>query len=153
MPPPPTEESDLERFHESYTIVDDCWVWHKSKNWKGYGQFSSKGKTCSAHRVSLILHKIPIPEGHVVRHKCPKHLRHCVNPAHLTTGTYAENTNDMIEDGTKGIGEKNPTAKLTEAQVLEIRASEMRQCELARKFNLTRGGIWRIITRKNWNHI
>jgi hypothetical protein len=133
--------------------VDNCWVWNKSINTHGYGQFGLRKKVVCAHKASLILHKIHIPEGYDVRHKCPKHFRHCVNPAHLTTGTRAENVEDSRQDGTMIVGENSIHAKLTEAQVLEIRASEMSELELANKFNVSKWTIWAIISYKRWKHI
>lgn len=153
MPRIVSEENDLKRFHESYTIVDDCWIWAGTIARTGYGVFGMRYKHFYAHRASLILHKIPISDGHDVRHKCPKHLRHCVNPAHLTTGTRTENNHDKIADGTLPIGESHQNSKLTEAQVLEIRASEMSNSELFRKFNVSQATICDIIARRTWKHI
>lgn len=53
--------------------------------------------------------------------------------------------------GKKGI--TNIKAKLTEKQVLEIRASNLTQVQLAKIYNLYQGGISAIITRKYWTHI
>lgn len=51
------------------------------------------------------------------------------------------------------IGERNSHAKLTELDVLNIRSSKLRQCQLALAYNINRHHIANIINRKNWKHI
>ena len=147
-------EDTLARFHQSYTIVDDCWLWNKYTKYDGYGRFHINGKRDLAHRASLMLHNIPIPLGHVVRHRCPKSNKNCVNPAHLTTGTQSDNMHDRIDDGTAHIGENHPSVKLTEAQVLEIRSRNTEtNAKLAKEFGVCSQLISMINTRKIWKHI
>lgn len=50
-------------------------------------------------------------------------------------------------------GERNPLSKLTDAQVLEIRASTESQYLLAEKYGVDQAMIWRIRARKAWTHI
>lgn len=109
--------------------ADECWLWQASVDRHGYGRFSVNGRTGRAHRRAWELVHGTIPAGLVVRHRCDVPL--CCNPAHLEVGTVAENARDMVERGrgTKGEalaklrrGERNGRARLTAAQVLEIRA-------------------------------
>ena len=72
-----------------------------------------------AHRLSYRMHYGEIPKGMLVRHMCHKTL--CVNPHHLKVGTHLDNMRDMREAGRSTKGERNPMAKLTRAQVDEIR--------------------------------
>jgi hypothetical protein len=66
-----------------------CWIWKPAAGAGGYGQFTSKGKTYLAHRLSYTLAKGRIPEGLTIDHLC--RVRNCVNPTHLEAVTLAEN--------------------------------------------------------------
>jgi hypothetical protein len=107
---------------------DECWPWKASKV-SGYGQMSVAGQPgpARAHVVSWELHH-GSTHGACVLHRCDN--RACVNPGHLFLGSMADNTHDMIAKGRqkwwpgpKARGEHNGQAKLTDAQVREIRAS------------------------------
>ncbi len=137
-----------------------CWEWVGGKK-NGYGAFDSgsfqmkarlSGKR-GAHQVSYEAYKGKIPEGLVVRHTCDNPC--CINPDHLILGTQADNVADREARGRrKDInGEKIGTSKLTAAQVLEIRASNLSYAELAKIFNVDKSNIAAIKTGKSWKHL
>lgn len=79
---------------------DGCWEWRGNRNWWGYGTMSLARKgldRARAHRLMYERFVGPIPEGHVIRHKCDNPP--CVNPAHLESGTQGENVWDMVHRG------------------------------------------------------
>ena len=73
---------------------DGCWVWTGNVNWKGYATSSYRGIKTTLHRlVYLFVNEVTLPSSTVVRHTCDN--RRCWNPAHLTTGDYQDNMDDM----------------------------------------------------------
>lgn len=146
-------QDTIKRFHQSYTIVDDCWLWNTpSKN--GYGVFGMNKRKMGSHRASLILHNILIPNGYDVCHRCPKKSRLCVNPAHLRIGTRTENNHDKISDGTNQNGETHHNHKLTTNKVIEIRRRYLEGCAiLSQEFSISQSSICDIIKRRTWKHI
>lgn len=71
-----------------------CWKWRGAKTSHGYGAVKFGKLMEQSHRVSYMLASAaPIPHGLVVRHSCD--VPECVNPAHLSLGTYKDNTRDM----------------------------------------------------------
>ena len=97
-----------------------CWIWTGSCTPKGYGTINRGGLTLLAHRCAYAaVHGSP--DGLVIRHSCDTPC--CVNPDHLTGGTYAENTADMVLRGRLNppSGERSHTAKTNWGAVQMIR--------------------------------
>lgn len=95
-----------DRFWEKVDIsgADDCWAWLGATLTSGYGSFHLKGKSCTAHRLAYILTVGEIADGLHIRHKCDNPI--CCNPAHLETGTHADNMRDMAERGRASVSEE-----------------------------------------------
>mgnify|MGYP000103149498 CR=1 FL=1 len=150
----PIEQAFFEKFYK-----DDgsgCWQWIASIGSHGYGQISTRsGPPALAHRYSYELFVGEIPEGSVVCHKCDN--RKCVNPEHLFVGTQRDNIMDMIKKNrarySSQRGEKNPSAKLSAKQALEIFRSDKRGADLAREYGVTPTMISKIRRGKSWTHV
>jgi hypothetical protein len=130
-----------------------CWLWMAGCIKDGYGTFTFNGKSHRVHRLTLAQHLgRPLLQGMFATHQCPGGPnRKCCNPAHLKEATHADNEQDKIRDGNSNRGEKNPQCKLTKTQVLEIRASDKSQNELAQIYNVARNTVSRIKTGKIWS--
>ena len=98
----------------------DCWEWQGYIAKTGYGQIGFRGKLLFTHRASMLVEGHDI-DGWWVLHKCDN--RPCINPTHLYIGTAYENTRDVNERGewNHPVGMDHPHAKLTDAEVVEIR--------------------------------
>lgn len=96
-----------------------CWLWIAHRTRDNYGEARIDGKTRLVHRYAYECAYGPIPAGLVVRHRC--NCAQCVNPAHLCLGTHADNVADRVAAGRSACGERNGRAKLTSADVVQIR--------------------------------
>lgn len=157
-----------------------CWVWNGGRDAQGYGVFSrtrvgEPRVAMRAHRMAYILtNGEPSPDAPLVRHRCDNPP--CVRPDHLEPGTAGDNARDIVvrgrhwtatrpEDICRGDrhwsrrrpervprGEAHGGARLTEAQVREIRSRYPRpgvtQRSLAAEYGVSQGLIWQIVTRR-----
>ena len=104
-----------------------------------------------AHRVAYSLTHGQIPERAVVRHQCDNGL--CCNPAHLISGTQADNVQDMIDRGRLRRGEEIRNAILTTADIPTIR--HRLSCghlhrEIAGDYGVCRATISRLACGGTW---
>ena len=146
--------SKIERDDEN---PDKCWdVVAMCLNQNGYGEFCVNRKLIIAHRFSYQLHHNRlIGDKMFICHTCDNPA--CVNPHHLFEGTPQENMTDKTNKGRATKGEKQPLSKLTEKQVLEIRAKyakgRITYNVLAKEYGVHKTSIGLIINRKIWTHI
>lgn len=82
-----------ERFFSKVNKTDSCWVWTAAKDPAGYGRFGIGQKVYLAHRVSLDIAGIAIPDDMFADHTC--HNKSCVNPAHLRAVTQKQNQENL----------------------------------------------------------
>lgn len=130
-----------------------CWLWSGGLV-DGYGRLGASGlANVKAYRLAYELFRGPIPDGLSVLHSCD--VRACVNPAHLRTGTNLDNVLDRKsrDRGHRPQGEKSPTAKLREQDIVAIRSSPQARREIAAEFGISAGHVSRIRRRKFWSHV
>lgn len=158
---------------------NECWEWNGWMAANGYGGVDYRGKRYKAHRMSYMLSKGEIQQGLFVCHTCDN--RKCVNPNHLWLGTREENMQDCIRKrrgawDTKPermphgerhwmnlyperrfYGTKNVNCRLNEELVVEIRSlyghSGNTIPSLAKKFNVSKATIHRVIKGKVWSWV
>lgn len=110
-----------------------------------------------AHRHAYELAFGAIPEGQLVLHRCDNPA--CCNAEHLFLGSQLDNMSDRLVKGrftTQAKGENNASAKLTDADVLEIRrlvSEGTYQKDVAEQFGVSQPLISMIALRKNWRHL
>lgn len=140
------------RFMEKVNKTESCWIWMGSKHPRGYGCFCG-GNTATAHRYSYEHFVGPIPDGLCVCHKCDNPS--CVNPDHLFVGTHTDNMLDKMAKGRGNhlVGSKHPKSKLSEADVLAIRADVRKQIEIAAAFGIKQAQVSEIKRRVAWSHV
>lgn len=147
----------LARFDEKYIEepTSGCWLWTAGSNRHGYGLFWNGERMEQAHRVALRLSGVPVPAGADVCHRCDNPL--CVNPAHLYVGDALTNIGDALRRGrhkhVASFGETNPSAKLTQKQVAEIRRLLARgntHRAIAEVFGVSRSTVTLISAGKKW---
>jgi len=157
----------VERFWEKIIcdIVTRCWRW-TGTTLLGYGRFGRGGRdggTAQAHRVSWEINVGPIPPGMSVLHSCDVNwppgdigYRRCVNPSHLFLGTDRDNNRWMAAVGRSTRGERNPGARLAEADVVAIRerhADGASIRSLMESFGVSETTISEVVNRRRWRHI
>lgn len=156
-----TEEqiADFVRFMTKVRVGErrgDCWIWDGNKPGGRHGHFCMEGTTVKAHRWIYQFLREPIPDGLVVRHRCDN--PQCVNPSHLETGTYADNTADMYMRGRapNRKGSNHPLAVLSDEDVRAIRRMAgcgKPQWAIARQYGISRQQAGKIIRRESWGHV
>ena len=136
---------------KSMKNADGCLEWQGALNQYGYGCVRSQGKTHLVHRLAYSLRSNEAIAGLVIRHNCdnPK----CLAEDHLVSGTQAENLQDMSERGRAARGVKASSSKLSDEDIMAIRASNASRTELARLYGVCHQQISMIVRRKRWAHI
>lgn len=146
---------------------DDCWPWMGGTGKHGRGQISLDGQTVPAPRVAYLLYVADIPDhpshhGNCVLHECDNPP--CVNPKHLFVGTHRDNMLDKVAKGRQPKRyERNPMprpnglghykARLTDDQVIAIRADARRSREIADEYGISQSMVCNIKSYRCWTHI
>jgi hypothetical protein len=153
-----------ERLRARIDTSGDCWLWTGTTKKTGYGHMSVAYRKLLVHRLAYSVWVGPIPPGLLVCHHCDNPP--CVRPDHLFLGTHRDNMQDMIRKGRQSYaswagrpwsgarrGERNPFAKLTEAQAQAIRSSDRSDAELACLHGVSRRTVNDIRAGRAWPHL
>ena len=133
-----------------------CWIWRGSHTAAGYARIKISGREHYVHRLTYAHYRGPIDDSIVVRHRCPAMRTDCVCPDHLRSGTHRDNARDRLADGTQPRGAGHGRSKLTEDDVIQIRAEAaagVTQIELSRMFRVSQPTISQIVRRVIWREV
>ena len=128
---------------------DPCLIWPFARTGAGYAQVK---KSYVARIACEEANGPPPTPKHDAAHNCGKGHLGCVTKSHLRWATRIENMADTLIHGTRSRGEHRPTAKLTEADVLEIRdlCGHSFQRDIAERFGVSVPTVSAIQARKSW---
>lgn len=130
---------------------DECWPWTGPTDRDGYGTFIYGGVNFRANRALLLLFGREAKRGEHAAHMCGNPW--CCNPDHVIACSPAENISHKKIHGTENEGERNHFSRLTESQVLLIRADTRSQAEIASDYGVSAGHVVAIQRRKAWKHV
>lgn len=124
-----------------------CWEWKGLTDRRAYGRVWDGQRVAAAHRLAYTAWAGPLDDDELALHACDNPP--CINPEHLSPGTGADNTRDMLRRARSANGERSPHHRLTDDDVAAIRAAYTgtwgQQAELARAYGVAPSAISMIV--------
>jgi len=160
----PITQKDVDRYWSHVDIggEDDCWNWQLSATKDGgYGLYAAGGQLhrtsrfCYIHGEGLYTKKIT---GDLrIATSCRNKL--CCNPKHMKLNSQQEVFDKMRAAGQISVGSDCKQSKLTEADIVNIRARYSRRSitdglgPISEDYSVSVGCIRDVIIRKTWRHV
>jgi transposase len=137
-------------------LENGCIVFTGNKDDSGYGRITKNGKLVRIHREVWLRENPDQTITGVIMHSCDNPS--CINPAHLSHGTQAENIADMVAKGRRVVvkGSNQPDAKLTESDIPVIRQLliDGKSCsKIALQYKVSPEAIRAIKKGRSWVHV
>lgn len=118
------------RFWSKVDRSGDCWLWTGQVNNQGYGRLDlwtdNKHERVLSHRLAYAFFSGEDVTGLVIRHDCD--TPRCCNPAHLRTGTQADNMRDAVERNRANLDGLAAYRQLRDERVAERIADGTKTC-------------------------
>lgn len=154
-----TPEGEPSRYYREVVLPyrgGACLPWPYARNSNGYPMLNVDGRDRLLARVlcEAVNGPPPTPE-HEAAHSCGNGHAGCLARGHLSWKTPAGNASDRIVHGTETVGGRHGLAKLTEADVNEIRRLKGRlpQRAIAARFGIHQAQVYRILSGKSWAYL
>lgn len=138
---------------------DDCWEWQGNRLPSGYGVIGRGGRgngSILTHRAAYEVACEPIPDGMIVLHSCDNPP--CCNPKHLSIGTYADNSQDMLAKKRNAYvahrGSENGYARINPDIVRYIRTQSHRpRTDVAKELGISPCTVRDVLFGRSWSHV
>ena len=142
--------------HVDRGAAGDCWLWRDHADKDGYGRFIYQVNGVRHHHPAthLALHldgKVRPPDWPFALHSCDNPP--CVNPAHLSWGTNAENMVHRSVRDRLARGERHGMTRLQENDIHRIRADSRSSPKVARDFGVSESTVQKIRRGECWQHV
>lgn len=119
---------------------------------RGYATVQFNGRSRGVHAVVCELaHGLRPSSRHHAAHSCA--VKRCVNPRHLRWALPVENARDAIRHGTQARGERQGSAKLTEAAVRLILSDSRSLQDIAAEYGISKGHVSALRNGHSWSHL
>lgn len=144
--------SSLEQLISQTKLENGCLIWQRGITPNGYAKVRYQGRSIGGHRLALF-YTTGI-WGEVALHSCD--IKACINPEHLSWGTPAENSRDMVIKGRSAKGEQIRQSKLNTDQVLQIKerlAKGESLRSIGKAFGVSKTLIRFISIGEYWGHV
>lgn len=148
---------ELPRYYREVVLPyegEECLFWPYGTTAAGYAIMTSMddGTNLVSRRLCEEVNGPPPTPKHDAAHSCGNGHLGCVTKRHLSWKTRKANLADRLVHGTDFRGSKSPNAKLTEADVIQIRSlsGQYTQRVLAERFGVSQSLIGLIQTGKRW---
>lgn len=126
--------TNIDRFQDCFTPE---WI---AVDALGYPAIAvGKANKARLHRIVYRAFCGPIPDGSFVLHSCGN--AGCINPLHLRLGTAKDNSDDRDAHGKTAKGGRLPQTKLSDEDVRQIRASNLRGIDIAKQYGISKSCV------------
>ena len=146
----------IEKIQRHVTLDGECWQWHGCMQ-GATPTMNHGGKVANVRRLVLIERGVPM-KGYIATYTCGNPA--CVNPEHTGRSNNTQLNRRIVADmssatntlRSKRIAEtmREKHAKLSQADVDQIRASDEKQKDLATRYGVSEGRICRIKRGEVW---
>jgi DNA-binding transcriptional regulator YdaS (Cro superfamily) len=133
--------------------MSGCWLWLGAvdRDQYGVGWDTEMKRNVRAHRMVYEILVGPFSPDLKLLHRCDNPI--CVNPDHRFIGTTADNVADCKAKKRHAHGTSHGMNKLTERQILDIRAAEGSHKEIAERFGISPATVTHAKNGRLWKHV